>query len=87
MVVGTRTHRTFLTSDDGFRQTLTFGLADKNGDKGRPFYGVDACMTAITTLLYDCAGVHSDTRGGLYFWGHDGVVAYSMDPTCVAGPG
>lgn len=85
-VVSTWSNRTLLTNEDGYRQTLMFVLADENRDKGRLFYGMDACTTAITTLLYDCAGVNSDTKGALYFWGHDGVVAYSVDPTWVDGP-
>ena len=87
VVVSAWTNGTLLTNEFGFRQTLEFGLVDENGDRGRPFYGVDACMAAITTILYDCAGQHSDTEGGLFFYGHDGVVAYSVDPTCVDSPG
>jgi len=63
-----------------------FVLADENRDKGSLFYGMGACTTAITTLWYDCAGVNSDTEGALYFWGHDGVAAYNVDPTWVDGP-
>lgn len=44
-------------------------------------------MVAITTLLNDCFGDHDDTRGGLYAWGHDGVVAYTVDVECVDSPG
>ena len=87
VVVSSWSNGTFLTNEDGFRQTLTFGLVDENGDKGGPFYGADACMAAITTILYDCAGQNSDTEGGLFYYGHDGVVAYSVDPTCVDSPG
>ena len=87
VVVSSWSNGTLLTNESGFRQNLTFGLVDENGDNGKPFYGVDACMAAITTILYDCAGQHSDTRGGLFFYGHDGVVAYSVDPTCVDSPG
>ncbi len=87
VVASTWSNGTSLTNEAGFLQTLTFGLFDQNGDKGRPFYGMDACMTAVTTLLYDCAGGHGDTKGGLYFWGYDGVAGYNMDPTCVDSPG
>ena len=87
VIARTRSNGTALTNEDGFKQTLTFGILDQNGDKGRPFYGIDACITAVTTLLYDCTGEHGDTRGGMYFWGHDGVVGYTVDPTCVDSPG
>ncbi len=54
VVVGTWSNRTLLTNEDGYRQTLIFVLADENRDTERLFYGMGACMTAITTLVYDC---------------------------------
>ena len=78
---------TVLTNKDGYQQKVTFTLLDRNGDKGAPWMTQSACVVAITTLLYDCAGSHGDTRGGAYIYGHDGLVAYGMDPTCVDSPG
>lgn len=46
-----------------------------------------ACAVALNTLLYDCHGDHDDTQGGEYAWGHDGVVAYTIDPTCIDSAG
>ncbi|KAL8733998.1 MAG: hypothetical protein Q9166_001759 [cf. Caloplaca sp. 2 TL-2023] len=76
-----------LTNVDGYRQELTFALLDENGDRGKGWYTKPACMTAFKTLMYDCQGSNDDTRGGEYSWGHDGVVTYTLDATCVDSPG
>ena len=73
----------YLTNEVGYRQQFTFGLLDENGERGAPFTTQSACETAIAAILYDCSGSNSDTRGGGYSYGHDGVVTYILDPTCV----
>lgn len=83
VVVSEFPNGTLMTNVDGYRQNLTFVLLDENGDRGAAWMGQSACMLAMTTLLYDCSGSHGDTRGGMYFYGHDGVVGYGVDPTCV----
>ena len=87
VVVSELPNGTFLTNVEGYRQNLTFVLLDENGDRGKAWMSESACMVAITTLLYDCSGRHGDTRGGMYFYGHDGLVGYGVDPTCVDSPG
>ena len=73
----------YLTNEAGYRQHITFGLYDQNGERGAPFTSQSACEMAMTAIMYDCSGSNSDTRGGVYFYGHDGVVGYVIDPTCV----
>ena len=87
VVVSEFANGTIMTNVDGYRQNLTFVLLDENGDRGAAWMGQSACMLAMTTLLYDCSGSHGDTRGGMYFYGNDGVVGYGVDPTCVDSPG
>ena len=77
---------TFLLNEDGFRQGFSIALIDANGLKGAPFYNHAACMQALRTILYDCSGANNDTRGGLYFYGNDGVVSYGVDPVCIGTP-
>ncbi|KAI9775326.1 MAG: hypothetical protein M1835_005863, partial [Candelina submexicana] len=77
---------TYLLNEDGFRQSLTFGMIDENGERGKSFYTKEACVVAFTTILYDCVGSNSDTRGGVHFFGHDAVAGYYLDPNCVGSP-
>ncbi|KAL8636256.1 MAG: hypothetical protein Q9228_006331, partial [Teloschistes exilis] len=59
--------------EDGKERSLTFLMVDLNGPNGALWYGKDQCTLAMQTLLYDCVGDHADTRGGMYYFGHDGV--------------
>ena len=77
---------TFLLNEEGFRQNFSIALIDGNGLKGAPFYNHAACVQALQTILYDCPGANGDTRGGIYFYGNDGVVAYGIDPVCMGTP-
>ncbi|KAL8706585.1 MAG: hypothetical protein Q9201_000398 [Fulgogasparrea decipioides] len=72
--------------NDGTPRTLTFLMLDVNGEKGRPWYGKDQCVLAIQTLMYDCEGGNvGNTRGGMYYYGHDGVVAYGLTMMALKG--
>lgn len=64
--------------EDGKQRLLTFLMVDLNGPNGVPWYNKDSCTLAMQTLLYDCVGDHADTRGGMYYFGHDGVVGYGF---------
>ncbi|KAL8731228.1 MAG: hypothetical protein Q9181_004371 [Wetmoreana brouardii] len=72
---------------EGYKITITVTLWDENGERILPWHNRDSCVLAMQTLLYDCRGENSDTRGGTYFYGHDGVMGYSVDPNCMSGPG
>ncbi|KAI9724775.1 MAG: hypothetical protein M1812_000051 [Candelaria pacifica] len=76
----------YLLNEDGFRQSLAFGMIDENGEKGKDFYTQEACVTAFTAILHDCMGSHSDTRGGVHLFGNNGVAGFYLDPTCVGSP-
>ncbi|KAI4248977.1 MAG: hypothetical protein LQ352_005783 [Teloschistes flavicans] len=69
---------TLFRDEDGKGRVLTFLMVDLNGPNGWLWYGKDQCMLAMQTLLYDCVGDHADTRGGMYYFGHDGVVGYGF---------
>ena len=40
-----------------------FGLAEENRESGRVSYQMDACKTAVTTLLYDLGGKSGGYEG------------------------
>ncbi|KAL8708160.1 MAG: hypothetical protein Q9220_006921 [cf. Caloplaca sp. 1 TL-2023] len=71
-------------NNEGYKISITATLWDENGDRGIPFINQISCVLAMQTLLYDCRGDHLDTRGGNFFYGHDGVVGYSVDPNCIS---
>lgn len=69
---------TLFRDENGTPRVLTFLMLDVNGERGRPWYGKEQCVLAMQTLMYDCGGDHADTRGGMYYYGHDGVVGYGF---------
>ncbi|KAL8827244.1 MAG: hypothetical protein Q9170_007092 [Blastenia crenularia] len=73
--------------EQGNKITLTVTLWDENGDRAGPWINREACLAAMETILYDCRGSNPDTRGGSFFYGHDGVAGYSVDPNCFPTPG
>ncbi len=77
---------TYLYNEDGFRQHLIFANIDENGEKGKPFYTYEACVVAITSILYDCMGKNSDALGGAHWFGKDASAGFIIDPTCVGTP-
>ena len=77
---------TVLLNEEGFRQNLSVQLIDAYGARGGLYYSQEACALALRSVLYDCSGANGDTRGGIHFFGNDGVVAYGVDPICVGTP-
>lgn len=78
VVIRNDIHGNPLMTEDGYTMLLTFAVYDSNGDRARPWITQEACLTAYTTMMYDCSGEHDDTIGGGYFYGHDGVAGYQV---------
>lgn len=50
------------------------------------FKAQPACMTAIASFLNGFHGKGNGSKGELYAYDHDGVLAHSIDSTCVDCP-
>lgn len=72
---------------NGYKITITMTLWDENGKVALDWINHQSCVLAMQTILYDCRGYNPDTRGGSFFYGHDGVAGYSLDPNCMSRPG